>query len=176
MQTKRSIYTIGHSTRAIEQFIGLLEAWKIKLLVDIRSIPKSRFNSQFNQDTLKDALREFGISYVHMKDLGGLRHARKDSSNTGWQNASFRGYADYMQTEEFAGALEKLKALAVKKTAAIMCAEALYWRCHRSLVADALAKHKWKVFHIQSGKTASPHKLTPFLRVRKGKLVYPAIS
>lgn len=176
MQAKKTIYTIGHSTRSIEQFITLLKAWEIKRLVDIRTIAKSRFNPQFNEDALKNSLKKSGIAYLHMKGLGGLRHAHKDSPNTGWQNASFRGYADYMQTDEFTQALEKLKVLAAKKTTAIMCAEALFWRCHRSLVADALTKAKWKVFHIQSNKTASPHKLTPFLRVKKGKFVYPAIS
>lgn len=169
-----SIYTIGHSTRSIEEFIALLKAHHIQTLVDIRTIPKSRKNPQFNQEKLKLSLKKARISYRHLKDLGGLRHAKKDSINTGWINASFRGYADYMQTPTFFQGLEKLEKIAKKKTTAIMCAEAVPWRCHRSLVADALTVRKWKVFHIQSKKTAKRHKRTLFLRVRRGNLVYPA--
>jgi len=169
-----SIYTIGHSNRTIQEFLALLEAHGIGKLVDVRTIPRSHHNPQFNQDELRNSLAEAGIRYRHLKALGGLRHSRRDSVNLGWDNLSFRGFADYMQTEEFARGLEHLEIIARKHSTAIMCAEAVPWRCHRSLIADALTKRKWQVLEIQSRRTARRHKLTPFLRVRKGKLVYPA--
>lgn len=167
-----SLYTVGHSTRSIEEFIALLKAHEIEMVIDIRSIPKSRHNPQFNQDVLKKSLAKAKIRYRHIKELGGLRHPLKDSINTGWINASFRGFADYMQTPNFQKGLEKLEKLALKKRCTLLCAEAVPWRCHRSLVADALTIRKWKVFHIQSRKTAKRHRRTPFLRIRKGMLVY----
>jgi uncharacterized protein (DUF488 family) len=170
----KSIYTIGHSTRSIEEFIALLKAHAIELVIDVRTIPMSRHCPQFNQEKLKKALEKSGIKYQHRKDLGGLRHTSKDSINTGWINASFRGYADYMQTSDFQNALEKLEKVAQKKRSALMCAEAVPWRCHRSLVADALTVRKWKVFHIQSQKTAKRHKRTSFLRIKKRMLTYPS--
>lgn len=166
------IYTIGHSTRSIEDFIKLLKAHDIQKVIDIRTIPKSKHCPQFNQESLKSSLKRAKIGYRHLKDLGGLRHTRKDSINTGWINASFRGYADYMQTGEFWKGLEKLEKIAEGKKCAMMCAEAVPWRCHRSLVADALSYHKWKVFHIQSQHTAKKHKRTPFLKIRKNLFVY----
>ncbi|MDD4183347.1 MAG: DUF488 domain-containing protein [Candidatus Omnitrophica bacterium] len=168
-----SLFTIGHSTHTTEQFISLLKAHGIKQLIDIRTIPKSRHNPQFNKDELAKSIRNSGIGYRHMKNLGGLRRSKADSINLGWINLSFRGFADYMATEEFTQALNSLANLAKNKRAAIMCAEALPWRCHRSLVADALTKKKWKVFHIMSRKTASLHKVTPFLRIKKGRITYP---
>jgi len=169
----RTIYTIGHSTRSIEQFLDLLRAHGIEELADVRTIPKSRHNPQFGQEELAASLKQAGIDYVHLGKLGGLRHSRKDSVNLGWQNLSFRGYADYMATPEFQEGLDELKAIAGKKRVAIMCAEALPWRCHRSLTSDALTTQGWQVLHIQSRKTASPHELTPFLKVQDGKLTYP---
>ncbi len=169
-----TIYTIGHSTRTIEQFLELLKAHNIEELVDVRTIPKSRHNPQFSKEALAASLQQAGIAYAHLPQLGGLRHSRKDSVNLGWQNTSFRGYADYMATPEFQTALDELKALAEKKRVAIMCAEAVPWRCHRSLIADALTVQGWQVLHIQSRKTASPHALTPFLKVQDGRLTYPA--
>ena len=169
------LLTVGHSTHTIEQFIDLLNAHKIEQVIDIRTIPKSRFNPQFNQDALAKSLKGAKIGYKHMKNLGGLRHAKADSQNLGWDNLSFRGFADYMQTGEFIEAIEQLKRIAVKKNTAIMCAEAVPWRCHRSLVADILTKQKWKVFHIMSKNTASLHKLTAFLRVRNGIIIYPKL-
>ena len=167
-----TIYTIGHSTRTIEQFIELLKAHDIEELVDVRTIPKSRHNPQFCAEELAASLQRAGIAYKHLARLGGLRHASKDSVNLGWQNISFRGFADYMATSEFQAGLDELKALAEKKTVAIMCAEAVPWRCHRSLIADALTIQGWQVLHIQSRKTASPHELTSFLKVRDGKIIY----
>ncbi|MBU6214480.1 DUF488 domain-containing protein [Patescibacteria group bacterium] len=171
--TRPAIYTIGHSTRTIEQFIALLKAHGVEKIVDVRTIPKSRHNPQFNEDDLRRSLARAKIRYEHLKKLGGLRHSRKDSQNLGWINTSFRGYADYMQTEDFTRGLDRLKTIALKQPTAIMCAEAVPWRCHRSLIADALTKQKWNVFHIQSGKTTPKHRLTPFLRMRRGMITYP---
>jgi uncharacterized protein (DUF488 family) len=168
------IYTIGHSARTIEQFLELLEAHHIQEVVDVRTVPKSRHNPQFGQDQLSATLRQAGVEYTHLKKLGGLRHPTRDSINTGWHNSSFRGYADYMATDEFQQALHELQERAQKKTIAIMCAEAVPWRCHRSLIADALTTQGWQVLHIQSQKTARPHEPTPFLKVLDGKLTYPA--
>jgi uncharacterized protein (DUF488 family) len=169
-----TIYTIGHSTRSIEQFLGLLQAHNIEELVDVRTVPQSRHNPQFGQEELAAALQQAGIGYMHLGKLGGLRQSSKDSINLGWQNSSFRGFADYMATPEFQQGLDELKAIAEKKRVAIMCAEAVPWRCHRSLIADALTTQGWQVQHIQSKKTASPHEPTPFLKVQDGKLTYPA--
>lgn len=171
----KEIFTIGHSTHTIEEFINLLKTHNIEMLVDIRTVPKSRYCPQFNQDALKSALKKKHIGYRHMKELGGFRHPRKDSNNIGWTNASFRGYADYMQTPDFKTGLEKLEEISQKKRCSLMCAEAVYWRCHRSLIADALVMKKWKVFHILSKTTAKPHKRTSFLKIKKGMLVYSSL-
>lgn len=168
----KKIFTIGHSTRPIEAFIALLHAHEIQKVIDIRTIPKSRYCPQFTQSQLQRALRKAKIGYLHLKALGGLRHPLKDSPNTSWRNASFRGYADYMQTPDFAEALKKLEQIAKIKRCALMCSEAVPWRCHRSLVADALTCKKWKVFHIQSQTTAKLHRLTPFLQVKGKRLLY----
>lgn len=169
----RLVMTIGHSTRPLEEFIALLKAHGVKKLIDVRTIPRSLHNPQFNAETLPAELRAAGISYVHLKKLGGLRHARPDSPNRGWRNAGFRGYADYMQTEEFCKALERLMKLAVKKPSAIMCAEAVPWRCHRSLIADALEVKRIPVAHILGPTCAHPHALTPFICVSRGRITYP---
>src|SRR4029077_8616526 len=147
-------YTVGHSTRTIEEFIALLKEQSIKRLVDVRTIPRSRHNPQFNRDELPKSLRGAHIGYTHMPELGGLRHARKDSSNTGWRNLSFRGFADYMQTPEFERALEKLIGMAARGRIAIVCAEAVPWRCHRSLIADALTARGIPVEDIIAGPGA----------------------
>jgi uncharacterized protein (DUF488 family) len=171
----KTIYTIGHSTRSIEQFLAMLKAHGIEEVVDVRTIPKSRHNPQFGQDLLAASLQEDGIAYAHLATLGGLRRPAKESINTGWENASFRGYADYMATEQFRQGLAELETLAEKKRVAIMCAEAVPWRCHRSLLADALTVQGWQVRHIQSRKTAKEHELTPFLRVEDGEMVYAGL-
>lgn len=174
MQARQpTIWTIGHSTRPIEEFIGLLRVHQIGLLVDVRTVPRSRYNPQFNMDTLAQSLRDAGLQYHHSPGLGGLRKATKDSINDGWRNASFRGYADYMQTEEFHRALEELMAYGRDKNTAIMCAEAVPWRCHRSLIADALVNRGWDSRHIMSETKADQHKLTPFAKSEKGTLTYP---
>jgi len=164
---------IIYNCRTSEQLIELLKAHDIEELVDVRTIPKSRHNPQFSEGELAASLREAGMAYKHLARLGGLRRTSKDSVNLGWQNTSFRGFADYMATAEFRTGLDELTALAEKKTVAIMCAEAVHWRCHRSLIADALAVQGWQVLHIQSRKTASPHEPTSFLKVQDGKLTYP---
>lgn len=168
------IMTIGHSTHPIEEFLALLIAHDVQLLVDVRTIPRSRAHPQFGQDVLPGELQAASIAYRHLETLGGLRHARKNSPNSGWRNASFRGYADYMATPDFRSGLDELKALARAHRTAIMCAEAVPWRCHRSLIADALVVYGWSVVHIMSQKTTREHTLTPFLRVEQGKLIYPA--
>jgi uncharacterized protein (DUF488 family) len=168
------VLTVGHSTRTQADFVARLNSHGVKRLVDVRTIPRSRHNPQFNRDALAGALRRAGISYIHMKALGGLRHARPDSVNTAWRNASFRGYADYMQTREFAGALRRLIQLAKGKRTAIMCAEAVPWRCHRSLIADALLARGCAVEEIASLSTTRPHRLTPWAVVQGTRITYPS--
>ncbi len=172
-ERRTEIFTVGHSTRSIKEFIEIIRAFGIIKVVDIRTIPKSRHNPQFNGDELKENLRAAKISYLHMKGLGGLRHARKDSPNKAWRNASFRGFADYMQTEEFGESLKKLMKEAEKQKTAIMCAEALPWRCHRSLIGDALLIRGFMVIHIMSINSGREHALTPWARVEKGEITYP---
>ena len=172
-QIDLAVFTIGHSTRPIEKFIELLQAHGVKQLIVIRTIPKSRHNPQFNSDALATALHSAKIRYVHLKELGGLRHARKDSVNLGWRNASFRGFADYMQTPEFAAALDRAIGLARERPSALMCAEAVPWRCHRSLVADALLVRGARVLHITSASAAKEHSLTSFAKVRGSDITYP---
>jgi uncharacterized protein (DUF488 family) len=167
------IFTIGHSTRSISEFIQALETHKLKLVVDVRTIPKSRHNPQFGSARLAKSLKNKEIQYIHLPGLGGLRHALKDSKNNAWRNLSFRGYADYMQTEEFEKALRRLLSLSKRKRLAIMCAEALPWRCHRSLIADSLIARGYFVTDIFSETSAHPHKLTPFTKVIKRKVTYP---
>lgn len=168
-----TILTIGHSTRPIAEFIELLQSNGVAQVIDIRTIPKSRHNPQFNSDALASSLHAAHISYVHIKDLGGLRHPRKDSINRGWRNASFRGYADYMQTEEFASALARAITLAEERPTALMCAEAVPWRCHRSLVADALLVRGILVLEIVSAAEPKEHALTLFARVAGTRITYP---
>lgn len=167
------IFTIGHSTRPIDQFIHLLQENGVGRLIDIRTIPKSRHNPQFNGDSLARSLRAAKIDYVHIKELGGLRRSRPDSPNTGWRNASFRGFADYMQTAEFERGLDQAIKLATEKRSALMCAEAVPWRCHRSLVGDALGVHGIEVLEIVGDSAPKPHKITPFARVRGTEITYP---
>jgi uncharacterized protein (DUF488 family) len=170
-----TILTIGHSTSTIEKFLACLLGHQVQLLVDIRTIPKSALNPQFNQDSLRDSLTAVGIDYLHLKSLGGLRHAAKDSINIGWKNPSFRGYADYMQTIEFEDALTELIEQAGQKRIAMMCAEGNPYRCHRSLVSDALIVRDIEVRHISSAKSASLHRLTSFAKVDGGQVTYPQI-
>jgi len=169
-----TVFTIGHSTRPIDEFIELLRANGVTQLIDIRTIPKSRHNPQFNTEALAASLRAARIRYIHFKALGGLRHAKPDSVNLGWRNASFRGFADYMQTDEFEAALDRVIQLAKERPTALMCAEAVPWRCHRSLVADALTVRKIRVLEIISASAPKEHTLTQFARVRGTHITYPS--
>ncbi len=169
-----AIFTVGHSTLPIDTFIAELHAYDVKRLADIRTVPRSRHNPQFNADVLSRALKKEGIEYTPLPALGGLRHPRKDSPNTGWRNAGFRGFADYMQTPEFEDALRSLIALGCSQRTAIMCAEAVPWRCHRSLVADALVVRGIPVVEILSKSSYQLHKLTPFAQVQRTTITYPA--
>ena len=168
-----TIWTIGHSTRGIDDFIEVLRAYGIEMLVDVRTVPRSRANPQFNKDTLGHTLSEHGIEYVHEKSLGGLRHPKPDSPNTGWHNESFRGFADYMQTREFSQAIDRLMETASAKQTAIMCAEMLPWRCHRSLIADALMARGVEVVEIFDKEKSRLHEMTPFAVVEWESIVYP---
>lgn len=168
-----TIFTVGHSTLPIAEFIARLAAYGVRQLGDIRSVPRSRHNPQFNADSLPNSLAAAGIVYIAMPGLGGLRHSRRDSPNGGWRNTSFRGYADYMQTEAFAAALAELIRLGRDQRTAIMCAEAVPWRCHRSLVADALEVRGVPVVEILTDSQWRPHKLTPFAHVEGTSITYP---
>ncbi|HEX6998657.1 MAG TPA: DUF488 domain-containing protein [Gammaproteobacteria bacterium] len=174
MQEAVTIYTVGHSTRPIEDFVALLRGFDIALVADVRTVPQSRRNPQFGQASLRQALAGAGIDYRHLKGLGGLRRPRKDSINTAWRNDSFRGYADYMQTPEFAAALAELWALAAERRTAVMCAEAVPWRCHRSLIGDALLVRGAQVVDIMDLEQAKPHALTRFAQVEGTTITYPA--
>lgn len=167
------MYTIGHSTRTIDEFLALLEREGIRHLADVRTYPASRRHPHFNADALRRALDERGIAYTHHPSLGGRRRPVADSANTGWRNAGFRGYADHMRTPEFGGALVELEALAARTVTTVMCAEAVPWRCHRTLIADALVARGDEVRHIMDAG-AKLHALTPFAVVHDGRVTYPA--
>jgi uncharacterized protein (DUF488 family) len=168
------IYTIGHSTRALDEFIALLRAHRVMQLADVRTVPRSRRHPHFARESLALALPRAGIAYRHFADLGGLRKPRRDSRNTGWRNQSFRGYADHMETPAFQRALEELTAWADTPTA-IMCAEAVWWQCHRQLIADALVARDVDVRHIMTATSAPAHSLTAFGRVEDGRVTYPGL-
>jgi uncharacterized protein (DUF488 family) len=169
-----TILTIGHSTRPIEDFIQLLQVHGVTRVVDVRSIPRSRHNPQFNKEVLPGSLKEAGIGYSHLPALGGLRHSTRSSTNLGWRNASFRGFADYMQTPDFENGLAELIQLARKDRVALMCAEAVPWMCHRSLIADALLVRGIRAHHIMSAKQTLPHSLTSFAKAQGTSIMYPA--
>jgi uncharacterized protein (DUF488 family) len=171
-----TLLTIGHSTHPIDEFIQLLKDHGVKEIVDVRSIPKSRHCPQFNSEPFEESLWKAGIGYTHIEKLGGLRHSKKDSVNLGWRNASFRGFADYMATPEFSEGLDELTRIARMRRVAIMCAEAVPWRCHRSLIADAMSGKGWEVRDILSSNAPTEHRLTPFLRVVDGQLTYPGLQ
>jgi|SRR5579859_4154834 len=168
-----TVYTLGHSTHPIQEFLAILKKYGIQELVDIRTVPKSRHNPQFNLDLLADVLTKNGIGYVHLKELGGFRRPHKDSPNKGWEHPAFRGFADYMQTKEFEKGLHHLLTIAATKTVAIMCAEAVPWRCHRRLISDALLIRGITVMEILSLKEAHPHLLTPWAHVEDLNITYP---
>jgi uncharacterized protein (DUF488 family) len=169
------LWTVGHSTRSFEELAALLDAWRIETLVDVRTVPRSRRHPQFNADALAATLPGRGVAYVPAPALGGFRKPRADSPNMAWKNDSFRGYADYMLTDEFERALDHLVTLAETSRVAIMCAEAVPWRCHRSLIGDALMARGHTVHHIMSESKASPHALTRFAHMNDGRVTYPAM-
>ncbi|NLG08914.1 MAG: DUF488 domain-containing protein [Deinococcales bacterium] len=168
-----TVYTIGHSTRTLEELVGLLEAHGVRRLVDVRTVPRSHRYPHFARESLTETLPAAGIEYRWCRELGGLRRPRKDSPNAAWRNGSFRGFADHMQTAEFAAAVEALVELARDGALAIMCSEAVPWRCHRSLIADALLVRDVRVLDIMSPTKATPHTLTPFARVDGTRVTYP---
>ena len=170
-----TVLTIGHSTRPIDEFLELLRAHSVELLADIRSVPRSRRHPQFNTDALAAVLGTAGIEYLHLPGLGGLRKPLPDSPNGGWKNESFRGYADYMQTPQFRESLDRLLHLASEQGVAIMCAESVPWRCHRSLVADALTARGVEVEHIMSATKRQSHRVTPFARIDGEQVTYPGL-
>ena len=168
-----TIFTIGHSTRSIKEFIEILKKYDITYVIDIRKIPKSRTNPQFDIETLQNSLNDVNIKYEHSEGLGGLRRTTKKSINLGWRNQSFRGYADYIQTKDFDASLEKLIELANKEKIVLMCAESLPWRCHRTLIADALTIRNINVEHIFTDTSAKKHKITPWAKIDGLKITYP---
>ena len=173
---KRVIWTIGHSTHTIEEFIDMLKSFQIECVADIRSFPGSRRYPHFNKEALEVSLSENNIKYTHLRELGGRRKGRPDSTNTGWRLAAFRGYADYMETSSFKEAIKELESLGSGERTAYMCAEAVWWRCHRSLVSDYLKLHKWKVMHIMGIGKTQEHTYTSPAQIVNGELLYPAAA
>jgi len=172
IEEQKIIWTIGHSTHPLEEFVDMLQSFNIEVVADIRSFPGSRKFPQFNKEALEISLPQNHIEYIHMKDLGGRRKGNKDSKNTGWRHFAFRSYADYMETDSFKNAIEELEKIALKNRIAYMCSEAVWWRCHRSMVSDYLKLHGWKVMHIMSKDKASEHPYTAPARVVDGTLNY----
>ena len=172
MEEGKSIWTIGHSTRTFEEFLELLKIDDIMQLIDVRRYPGSRKFPQFNTDNLKTSLTENGIEYVHIEALGGRRKVSQDSKNTVWNHPSFRGYADYMETDEFEDAFKTLETMASEKRCAIMCSEAVWWRCHRSMISDQLKTNGWKVIHIMGKNQHQEHPFTKPAKVENGQLTY----
>ena len=175
-QSELTILTIGHSTRTFDEFAELLKANCATMVVDVRTVPRSRHNPQFNKETLPNTLKPFGVKYIHMPDIGGLRRPKHDSINLAWRNSSFRGYADYMQTKEFTDNLLKIIVLAQQNCLALMCAEALPWRCHRSLISDALVVRHIKVEHIISATSCINHRLNEMAHVEGIQITYPLFT
>jgi len=168
----KMIWTIGHSTHSFEEFVAMLHSFSIELVADIRSYPGSRKFPQFNKEELEISLPQTDIQYVHLKDLGGRRKANTDSKNTGWRNAAFRGYADYMETDAFKDGIRELIKRALKQRTAYMCSEAVWWRCHRSMVSDYLKLQDWQVMHIMAVGKAEEHPYTAPARIVNGALNY----
>jgi uncharacterized protein (DUF488 family) len=168
------IFTVGHSTRSFDQFRAILKSHGVQAVADVRQFPRSRRFPHFNDDALIESLPRFGIEYLSFKSLGGRRKAQKDSPNAGWRNEAFRGYADFMQTPEFARPIDELIDAAMQRPTTTMCAEAVPWRCHRSLISDALLIRGWRVMDIFDEKNAKPHALTKFALVRGTAITYPS--
>lgn len=176
MEDKREIYTIGHSTRDLKEFIDLLLTYKIELLVDVRNFPGSRKYPHFSKESLEVSLKEYTIDYLHLKPLGGRRKPQRDSRNDRWRNEAFRGYADYMESTAFKESIAELEEIALDKKVAYMCSEAVWWRCHRGLISDYLKNRGWKVLHILSPKKAEEHPYTSAARIINSHLSYSSPS
>lgn len=170
-----TIWTVGHSTRSIEEFNHILNTHEIKMLADVRTFPGSRRYPQFNHQDLSNSLQSIGIQYVHLRELGGRRKAHADSKNMAWNNAGFRGYADHMETDEFKKGIEALLELAARQRTAVMCAEAVWWRCHRSLISDYLKSHGVTIVHIIDEKKIEEHPYTSVARIVNGELTYEGL-
>jgi uncharacterized protein (DUF488 family) len=173
---RRTIFTIGHSTRPWREFVDLLKQWEVQQLIDVRTMPRSRAFPRFSKEKMGPALGKAGIDYLHLASLGGLRHPKKDSKNAGWRNASFRGFADYMQTPDFEAGLAELRKVGSKRRVCIMCAEAVWWRCHRRMIADALVARGVPVRHIMTMSSAKEHEVTPFAVVKRRGRKPPLIT
>ncbi len=169
----KTIWTVGHSTRSIMEFNDIISYFGIEIVADVRSFPGSRKFPQFNKENMEEWLKELGFGYVHFKNLGGRRKVKPDSNNKGWRLAAFRGYADYMETQEYKIALKELENLAQKNKVAFMCSEAVWWSCHRSLISDDLKNKGWEVIHIMKVGTSMEHPYTKPAKIVKGKLTYP---
>jgi len=173
-ELKKIVWTIGHSTRTFEEFIEMLRSFQIEMVADIRSYPGSRKFPQFNKESLQTTLPQNKIEYIHLKNLGGRRKANPDSKNTTWRHLAFRAYADYMQTNDFKEGIKELEDIALKKRTAYMCSEAVWWRCHRSMVSDYLKTYGWKVMHIMAVGKEQEHPFTAPARIENGELTYEA--
>lgn len=173
-QQSQSLWTIGHSTHSLEAFVGILRSHRIEILADVRLLPGSRRHPHFNREVLAASLQKTGIEYVHLPGLGGRRKAKPDSPNTAWRNESFRGYADHMESPEFLRGIDALQALALGQRSAIMCAEAVWWQCHRALISDWLKAHGFEVLHILSENKVEPHPYTSAAQIIDGQLSYRA--
>ena len=169
------IWTIGHSTRSLEEFVAMLHSFKIELVADIRSYPGSRKFPQFNKEALEISLPQNNIEYIYLKDLGGRRKVNPDSKNTAWRHLAFRGYADYMETSAFKEGIKELEKVALKQHTAYMCSEAVWWRCHRSMVSDYLKVRGWKVMHIMGIGREEEHPYTGPARIVDGELSYEIV-
>ena len=174
-KTGVTLWTVGHSTRSIEDFVAILKSFDLQVLIDVRSFPGSRRYPHFNREPLRESLSGEGIEYVHSPELGGRRRARPDSHNLAWRNESFRGYADYMETERFPAAIERLVEIAKDRRAVVMCAEAVWWRCHRSLISDYLKVRGLNVLHIIAAGKSEEHPFTSAARIVDGRLSYRGI-
>ncbi|CAN5492188.1 DUF488 domain-containing protein [soil metagenome] len=173
---QRTLFTIGHSTRSWAEFIALLKAWKIEEVVDVRTVPRSRTFPWFSKARMEKSLPKSAIRYMHLPNLGGLRRPGKESPNTGWQNVRFRAYADYMQTDEFVQGLTELNRRRIKRRVCVMCSEAVWWRCHRRMIADAEVAQRIPVKHVMSRTSAVPHAITAFAVVKKSSGQPPVVS
>lgn len=173
---QRTLFTIGHSARSWDEFVALLKTWKVQDLVDVRTVPRSRAYPWFGKEQMEKTIPKSGMSYVHLRALGGFRHAKKDAANKGWRNASFRGYADYMQTPAFEAGLNELNERRKKRRVCVMCSEAVWWRCHRRLIADAETARGIPVKHLMGERDATRHELTEFAVVKKRRGHAPVVT